>query len=238
MVKIRLLKNIQFIFSVFWTFRYYALATTVALVFWDSAFIKPFRVFVVLVHEINHALMALATGGEVLEIRTFWDESGHALTNGGIVTLICSAGYVGSAMWGALMIYSNLFMGLQRVVLMLVGITCTTMSLIYGSMGTLDFFFGIGIGILIAVVALISAKCARICSIWIGTMLCLYSLHDFSTDLFYMPEQTDAGILAMHYGFSKEFAYFLAYPIALVWVLLSLSAMYRAMRALVRNERA
>jgi len=236
-VKIRLLNNIQFIFSVFWTFRYYAVAATVALVFWESPFIKPFRVFVVLVHEVNHALMALATGGEVLEIRTFWDESGHALTSGGIVPLICSAGYVGSAMWGALMIYSNLFIGLQRMVLMLVGITCTIMSLIYGSMGTLDFFFGAGIGILIAILALISAKCARICSIWIGTMLCLYSLHDFSTDLLYMPEQTDAGILAIHLGFSKDFAYLVAYPIASVWVLLSLSAMYRAMRVLVRHER-
>ena len=67
-------------------------------------------------------------------------------------------------------------------------------------------------------------------------MLCLYSLHDFSTDLFYMPEQTDAGILAMHYGFSKEYAYLPAYPIAFIWVVMSLWAMYRAMRGLVRNE--
>ena len=232
----KLLKNIQFIFSVLWIFRYYAIAAIVALLFWDSAFIKPFRVFVVLVHEINHALMALATGGEVIEIRTFWDESGHALTRGGIVALICSAGYVGSATWGALMIYSNSFIRLQRLLLMLVGITCTIMSLIYGSIGTLDFFFGMGVGILITVVALISTKCARICSIWIGTMLCLYSLHDFSTDLFYIPEQTDAGILAMHYGFSKEYAYLPAYPIAFIWVVMSLWAMYRAMRGLVRNE--
>ena len=91
----RLIKNVQFVFSVFWTFRFYAIAVTLASVFWDSTLIKPFRVFVVLVHEVNHALMALATGGEVLEIRTFWDESGHAVTSGGIVTLICSAGYVG-----------------------------------------------------------------------------------------------------------------------------------------------
>lgn len=232
----RLIKNVQFIFSVFWTFRLYAIAVTLASVFWDSTLIKPFRVFVVLVHEVNHALMALATGGEVLEIRTFWDESGHAVTSGGIVTLICSAGYVGSALWGALMIYSNKYKILQRIVLMLVGVTCAVMSLFFGSVATLDFFFGIGVGMLIAFIALISTKCARICSVWIGTILCLYSLHDFSTDLLYMPEETDAGILAMHYGIPKDFAYVLAYPIALIWVLFSLSVMYRAMRVLVRNE--
>ena len=68
-------------------------------------------------------------------------------------------------------------------------------------------------------------------------MLCLYSLHDFKTDLLYVPERTDAGILAMYLGMSAESAYLLAYPIALSWVLFSLSIMYRSMRALVRAER-
>ena len=62
--------------------RYYLLCTGLALTFWDTALIKPFRFFVVLVHEVNHAAAALITGGEVLEIRTHWNESGHTLTKG------------------------------------------------------------------------------------------------------------------------------------------------------------
>ena len=65
----------RYIAGIFWQFRYYLLCTGLALVFWDTALIKPFRFFVVLVHEVNHAAAALLTGGEVVEIRTHWDES-------------------------------------------------------------------------------------------------------------------------------------------------------------------
>ena len=82
-----------------------------------------------------------------------------------------------------------------------------------------------------------SPRAARIGSVWMGIMLCLYSLHDFQTDLLYVPERTDAGILALYLGLGPESAFLLAYPIALSWVLFSLSVMYRSMRALVRAER-
>ena len=93
-------RRIRYIAEVFWQFRYYLLCTGLALTFWDTALNKPFRFFVVLVHEVNHAAAALITGGEVLEIRTHWNESGHTLTKGGFFPLISAAGYVGSALWG------------------------------------------------------------------------------------------------------------------------------------------
>ena len=75
-------RRIRYIAEVFWQFRYYLLCTGLALTFWDTALIKPFRFFVVLIHEVNHAAAALITGGEVLEIRTHWNESGHTLIKG------------------------------------------------------------------------------------------------------------------------------------------------------------
>ena len=66
----------RYIARIFWQFRYYLLCTGLALVFWDTALIKPFRFFVVLVHEVNHAATALLTGGEVVEIRTHWTSLG------------------------------------------------------------------------------------------------------------------------------------------------------------------
>ena len=55
-------RRIRYIAGVFWQFRYYLLCTGLALTFWDTALIKPFRFFVVLVHEVNHAAAALITG--------------------------------------------------------------------------------------------------------------------------------------------------------------------------------
>ena len=69
-------------------------------------------------------------------------------------------------------------------------------------------------------------------AVWLGVMLCLYSLHDFSTDLWLYAQHTDAGILAAYWGQA-----WLAYPIAALWEWLSVWVMYRAMGMLVKQER-
>ena len=45
--------------ALFWQFRYYLLATAVALALWNTPFLLPFRLFVVMVHEVCHAAAAL-----------------------------------------------------------------------------------------------------------------------------------------------------------------------------------
>ena len=81
-----------------------------------------------------------------------------------------------------------------------------------------------------------SRRLASIGAVWMGVMLCLYSLYDFRTDLWYHPEQTDAGLLSAYWGLDPLQVPYLAYLIALIWVLVSLSCMYRAMRAVGRNR--
>jgi hypothetical protein len=228
-------KRIAYIFRVFWHFRYYILCVGVMLVLWDSILLYPFRLFVVMVHEVCHAGAALMTGGEVLEIRTNWNESGHTLTRGGFFPLISSAGYVGSALIGALLIYTGNYPQAQRLVLLAIGLVCLGMTLWYTPMGGLDFYLGIGGGLLLAFMAFKSQRTAAMTSTWMGIILCLYSLYDFRTDLWMATEKTDAGILAAYWW--GEEGLWLAYPIALVWVLFSLSFMYRAMRGLVRENR-
>lgn len=63
---------------------------------WGSPFGAPFRLLVVLFHELGHAGAALLTGGEVLEIAVRLDESGHALTRGGWELGVLNAGYLGA----------------------------------------------------------------------------------------------------------------------------------------------
>jgi hypothetical protein len=227
----KFLRQIASTAGVLWQFRYYLLCTGVALALWETSLIKPFRFFVVLVHEVCHAGAALLTGGEVAEMRTHWNESGHTLTRGGVFPLISAAGYVGSALMGALLIYTGIFPQAQRLVLLLIGGTCLGMTMKYTPLGGVDFYLGIAGGFALVAMAIKSQRLARIGAVWMGVMLCLYSLYDFRTDLWRQPQMTDAGILALYWGWPL-----LAYPVALGWVLISLWCMYRAMRALVRHR--
>ncbi len=226
------LKRVWYVFGVFWNFRYYILCTVVVLALWDTPLIMPFRLFVVMVHEICHAVAALLTGGEVLEMRTNPNESGHTLAQGGIFPLISAAGYVGSALLGALLIYTGTLSQVQRLLLLLIGAVCMGMTMWYTPVGGLDFYLGIFGGLVLVAMAIKSRRAAVAAATWMGVMLCLYSLYDFRTDLWMHAELTDAGLLAQYWGEPL-----LAYPIALSWVLVSLAFMYRAMRSLIRKRR-
>ncbi|NKB66895.1 MAG: hypothetical protein GKR89_07540 [Candidatus Latescibacteria bacterium] len=229
------LAKIKYIGRIFWGFRFYLLCAVAVLVLWDTWLVKPFRLFVVMVHEICHAGAALISGGQVVEMRTNWDESGHTLTRGGFFPLISSAGYVGSAALGALLIYTANWPQAQRATLLAIGVACVGMTVWYTPVGGLDFYLGALGGVLIMGLALRSQRAAALGSGFLGVVLCLYSLYDFRTDLWLYPERTDAGILAQYWCGGCRM--WLAYPIAFIWVLLSLSFMYRAMRAVSRQQR-
>lgn len=217
--------------TILWRFRFHLLCALLALLLWDTAFIKPFRVFVVMVHEVWHAAAALITGGEVLEMRTAWGEFGHTLSRGGWPVVIVSAGYVGSALLGAALIWSTLMPQLQRILVLVVGATTMGMTMAFTPVGGLDFYLGIFGGLGLMCMPMYSARGGQAVAVWLGVMLCLYSLYDFRTDLWLYAEQTDAGLLAAYWGLP-----WLAYPIAACWVWLSLWVMYRAMSSLVRHE--
>ena len=207
------------------------LLAVIALALWDTPVIKPFRVFVVWIHEMGHASMAIATGGEVEELRVRWNESGHVISRGGIFPLISSAGYVGSAILGALLIYTGRWLGTQRILLGLIGVLQMGMALLYTPLGTLDFWFGKICGLLLILVTIRFDHLSHLLSTCIGIVLCLSSLYDFRTDLWMQAERTDAGILAQYFGIPM-----LAYPIAFVWAIISIYIMFRAMRGLIQTQ--
>lgn len=60
----------------------------------------PFALFVTLIHETSHALMAVATGGSVSSLEISPDLSGVTKINGGIMELIAPAGYLGATLAG------------------------------------------------------------------------------------------------------------------------------------------
>ncbi len=81
-----------------------ALAVTLShLPIVDTA-IYPFKLFGTFVHEWCHAIVAIATGGQVKQLQINADLSGETFTTGGWLLPIFSAGYVGAACVGALLL--------------------------------------------------------------------------------------------------------------------------------------
>ncbi len=72
---------------------------------WDTPIVYPIKIFVVFLHELGHALAAVLTGGQVISIQIFPDEGGLTTTRGGWPFVILSAGYLGSLLFGGVLLY-------------------------------------------------------------------------------------------------------------------------------------
>ncbi|MBI5958354.1 MAG: M50 family metallopeptidase [Chloroflexi bacterium] len=81
------------------------IAFMIALVLWQMQglfwFTLPFRWFVTLIHELGHGTAAVLTGGSFLEFQVTDRGAGLAYTSGGWRWVIIQAGYVGTAVFGA-----------------------------------------------------------------------------------------------------------------------------------------
>jgi Peptidase M50B-like len=90
-----------------WLWVAVAVSLAVSLTTWAHVLLYPFKLFTTWVHECGHALMTVLVGGEVRSITIERDTSG--LTQGlvpvGRVTgaLVASAGYLGAAIVGCLL---------------------------------------------------------------------------------------------------------------------------------------
>lgn len=132
------------------------------------------------IHELAHALTALATGGQVQHILVFANGGGVTPVMGGSILLIASAGYVGSTLTGAAMLLQSKSADGARKALMLAGFILL-FSLIFFVRGDLiGVLTGIGWTVfLFASGAKMSAKWATFFARFLGVALCLASLEAY-----------------------------------------------------------
>ncbi|MDD3147000.1 MAG: M50 family metallopeptidase, partial [Candidatus Riflebacteria bacterium] len=76
----------------------------VALYFWDSMLVLPIKYLTVFFHELSHGLAAVLTGGSIVRIEVNANLGGVCWTAGGIRFIVISAGYLGSLVWGSLIL--------------------------------------------------------------------------------------------------------------------------------------
>ncbi len=104
----------------------------------------PVSQFVTMVHEMGHALITILTGGHVNFMTVVSDGEGHGgLTGcvGGLGFLSVQAGYVGTTLFGCLLIYLGQYPRYSKLILSGLGIAMIVASLVFMLPGLLSAHF-------------------------------------------------------------------------------------------------
>ncbi|MFH1463510.1 MAG: M50 family metallopeptidase [Pseudomonadota bacterium] len=162
-----------------------ALAVVLAW-FWHNPLLFPLRILVVLFHELGHGLVAVATGGEVVSIALSPDEGGLCVTRGGWRFLILNGGYLGSLVFGVLLLLLARARGAARGVVFTLGLLVLGASLAFVRPLV---SFGFGYGLLAGLVLVgVGLKAPVVANWWLlrllGVFSVLYALLDVRDDVF------------------------------------------------------
>ncbi len=150
---------------------------------WNTMVIYPLKIFVVFMHEVSHGLAAIATGGSIVKIEINQHEGGLALTRGGSRFWTLSAGYLGSLLWGGVILLLAARTRLGKVVSMFIGIGMVAITIGFGS-DMFTYLFGIGFGVVLILLGLFLPE---VVNDWIlriiGVTSCLYAILDIKSDV-------------------------------------------------------
>ena len=164
----------------------------------------PFRLLNTFVHELSHGVAAIATGGVFDRFAVHPDLSGVAWSAGGVRWIVSSAGYIGSAIVGAILTILSARGVAARIVLFGLGVALGLMCLLF-----VRNIFGVVAGLLLATgLCLAGRRLNRFWAdgllLWLAVQLMLDafdSLLDLVTLSTRAPEATtDAQIMAAATG--------------------------------------
>lgn len=170
-----------------WSPRARRLASTLALVvlawlFWD--WLWPVRMLVVFFHELGHLVMALATGGSVLELNLSPMEGGHVLSRGGNRFLTLNAGYLGSLVAGVVLLALGRKGSRCGAVLSGLGALLAVVTAVWVPWFGFAFFFNaIMAGLLLFAGPRTGDDIAQVAVRFLGLVSVAYALFDIQSDV-------------------------------------------------------
>jgi hypothetical protein len=170
---------------------------------WNTWVIFPLKILVVFFHELSHGLTALATGGRIVEIRLTANEGGLCVTAGGSRFLTLNAGYLGSLVFGGVILLLAARTKSGRGISICLGALVLLVCLIWiRPLFEFGFMFAAGAGLaLIAAGAFLTARANGLLNKTIGLTSCLYAVMDIKSDILSRPGvQSDATMLAAATG--------------------------------------
>ncbi|MGD2044895.1 MAG: M50 family metallopeptidase [Gemmatimonadota bacterium] len=169
---------------------------------WGTPLVYPVKIFVVLLHEISHAAIAVATGGHIDRIELSPLEGGACYCPGGNAFLTASAGYLGSSAWGGLMFMAARARRIRADwVTGFIGVLVVALSVLY-----VRTAFGLVFGVLFGLAMLGVARKAtrslnRTLLFGLGLTSVLYAILDIKSDILDRPGvESDAYILSQLTG--------------------------------------
>jgi len=175
--------------------------TGLVALLWDTQLLFPAKMLVIFFHELSHGLAAVLTGGTIKEMSLTPGEGGHAVTTGGNVFLIVSAGYLGSLVFGILLFLLALRTDLDRLTLGILGVILIGVSLIY-MRGLFPIGFGVLTGaVFVAIAYFLHRDVSDLLLRVLGLINLIYIPYDiFSDTLARSSARSDARILSEMVG--------------------------------------
>ncbi|MEM9579339.1 MAG: M50 family metallopeptidase [Pseudomonadota bacterium] len=126
---------------------HWQLFALIALVFalWPTPVILPLKILTVFLHELSHGLAAILTGGSIVSLSISPEIGGLAVTRGGNRFVILNAGYLGSLVFGALILLTALRTNADKLLIAAFGILMIAIAALYmREMFALAFCLGTG----------------------------------------------------------------------------------------------
>ena len=218
--------------------RYIALLLIfIGIVFlWDTLFVYPLKIFVVFMHEVSHGLAAVVTGGKIVEIQVNQQQGGHALTQGGSRFWTLTAGYLGSLLWGGLILLLAARTHLDKAISVIIGLGMVAISIGFGE-STFTYLFGISFGVVLLAVGFFLPEVVNDWTLRvIGVTSCLYAILDIKSDILDRSHlRSDARMLSEITGLPTLFW-------GILWILIAIGLtvwfLYLAGRPITTDEPA
>jgi hypothetical protein len=186
--------------------------------------------FVVLLHEASHGLAALATGGRIDEILVFPEEGGRTTTTGGNGFVVTSAGYLGSMLFGAIILLVSTRTRLSPWLALLLGLGVVTLA--FRCMPADGREFAVAFGVVLAGLTLMPRPVSEIVLRVIGVTSCLYAILDIKSDVLDREhDSSDASALAAMTGVP-------AVVWGAVWIVVSVVVTFYAAKWAVTGAKA
>ena len=161
----------------------------VAIMFWNTFLIYPIKLFVVMLHELSHGLMAELFGGDIINIQIDYRIGGYCrytVPDSFVARImIASGGYLGSLIWGALILLGAVYTDKDRVITLAIGLVLLFLSWFVIKTGEP---FGIAMTVGFALFMILSARFLSdnfhdYFLKFIGMVSCLYVIIDIKDDL-------------------------------------------------------
>jgi hypothetical protein len=193
---------------------------------WLQWFVYPFRLFGTFVHELSHGLTALLTGGYFHRFEVQPDLSGVAWSAGGVRMLVASAGYVGSAIAGGVLILLHQRLLSSRVLLIGLGVALAVLCVLF-----VRNLFGVTTGLGLAALLLLAGL--KLSESWRDALLITLALQlilDGYNSLFTVLSLSTASGTHTDAHTMARLTFLPAIVWVLIWMGLSSFILYHALR--------